>query len=106
MVTADTRYQFVSHFISSRRSFLRFNGTVDRRGHALGIRSVYACIHQRLFRTDGIFPSGRSLKVDFVFRNGSHIAFIAFFLFLVCLAYPFFSCGLATLDTHRIFSGQ
>ena len=49
MVTADTRYQFVSHFISSRRSFLRFNGTVDRRGHALGIRSVYACIHQRLF---------------------------------------------------------
>ena len=32
MVTADTRYQFVSHFISSRRSFLRFNGTVDRRG--------------------------------------------------------------------------
>ena len=92
MVTADTRYQFVSHFISSRRSFLRFNGTVDRRGHALGIRSVYACIHQRLFRTDGIFPSGRSLKVDFVF--------------LVCLAYQFFSCGLATLDTHRIFSGQ
>ena len=37
---------------------------------------------------------------------GYYIAFIAFFLFLVCLAYQFFSCGLATLDTHRIFSGQ